>query len=260
MVRITIAFLKHFFASVNEHGVHSPFLYKLLIEGIYNQKKLLETEAIERIRKNLKSDHTKIQVTDLGAGSVVDGKAKTRSISFICQSFAKNPKLCGVLHRITKHLQPNNILELGTSLGISTMYLSAANPSAKVITVEGCPKTAAHARDNFSKLGLENIESLVGDFDDQLPSVLNRTNSLGLVYIDGNHTYEATVRYFHTLLPKCGNETCIIFDDIHWSAGMENAWKEISNNSRVTMSVDLFYFGIVFFDSRLSKEHFKIRI
>ncbi|MFM7823858.1 MAG: O-methyltransferase, partial [Bacteroidota bacterium] len=164
------------------------------------------------------------------------------------------------LHRISKDLQPDNILELGTSLGISTMYLSAANPSAKVITVEGCPKTAAHARDNFSKLGLENIESLVGDFDDQLPSVLNRTNSLGLVYIDGNHTYEATVRYFHTLLPKCGNETCIIFDDIHWSAGMENAWKEISNNSRVTMSVDLFYFGIVFFDSRLSKEHFKIRI
>ncbi len=260
MVRITIAFLKHFFASVNEHGVHSPFLFKLLTQGIYDRKKYPETKTIERIRKKLKAVHTNIQVTDLGAGSVVDGKAKTRTVSFICQSFAKNPKLCGVLHRITRHLQPNNILELGTSLGISTMYLSTASPNAKVITIEGCPNTAALARDNFSNAGLENIESVVGDFDDVLPSVLNRTNNLGLVYIDGNHTYEATIRYFHTMLPKCGNETCIIFDDIHWSEGMEKAWKEVYNNPRVTMSVDLFFFGIVFFDARLSKEHIKIRI
>jgi len=260
MVRIAIAFLKHFFASVNEHGVHSPFLFKLLTQGIYNKKSYPETEAIERIRKQLKADHTCIQVTDLGAGSVVDGKAKTRSIAFICQSFAKSPKLCTVLHRITRHLQPDNILELGTSLGISTMYLATAYPSANVITIEGCPNTAARARDNFSIAGLDNVESLVGDFDDILPSVLSRTNSLGMVYIDGNHTYEATVRYFHALLSNCGNETCIIFDDIHWSSGMENAWKEISNHPKVTMSLDLFYLGIVFFDSRLSKEHFKIRI
>jgi predicted O-methyltransferase YrrM len=260
MVRITIAFLKHFFASVNEHGVHSPFLFKLLTQGVYERKKCPETRGIEHIRKQLKADHSSIQVTDLGAGSVIDGNAKTRSISFICQSFAKSPKLCGVLHRITKHLQPNNILELGTSLGISTMYLATACPSAKVITIEGCPNTAARARDNFTNAGFENIESLVGDFDDVLPSILNRTNCLGLVYIDGNHTYEATLRYFHLLLPKCGNESCIIFDDIHWSVGMEKAWKEISNHPKVTMSLDLFYFGIVFFDSRLSKEHFKIRI
>lgn len=260
MVRITISFLKHFFASVNEHGVHSPFLFKLLTQGIYNGKNQPATETIERIRKHLKSDHTSIQVTDLGAGSLVDGKAKTRSISFICQSFAKSPKLCGVLHRITRHLQPDNILELGTSLGISTMYLATAHPSAKVTTIEGCPNTAARARANFSIAGLENIESFVGDFDEILPSILKRNNRLGLVYIDGNHTYEATVRYFHTLLAKCENETCMIFDDIHWSLGMEKAWDEISNHPKVTMSADLFYFGIVFFDPRLSKEHFKIRI
>lgn len=260
MVRITIAFLKHFLTSVNEHGVHSPFLFKLLTQGVYKRKKLPETAAIEKLRNELKADHTRIQVTDLGAGSVVDGKAKTRSISFICHSFAKSPKLCGVLHHITRHLQPNNILELGTSLGISTLYLATACPNAKVITIEGCPNTAARARENFSNSGLQNIESIVGDFDDVLPLVLNRTNRLGLVYIDGNHTYEATSRYFHMLLSKSGNETCIIFDDIHWSLGMEKAWNEISNHSKVTMSVDLFYFGLVFFDTRLSKEHFKVRI
>lgn len=257
---IIFRYLMHWIRSVNEHGVHSPFLFKLLTEGVYKKEQHGLLSKIECIRLDLSKNESVLEVTDLGAGSTSDGKSPKRKISFICRSFAKSPKLCRLLFKIARHLEPNQILELGTSLGISTMYLASANRNAQVTTIEGCPNTAAVAQHNFSAAGLDNIISLTGDFGKILPSVLPTIGKLEFVYIDGNHTYEATLAYFKELIPFTTEKTVIIFDDIHWSSGMEMAWKEIYSDKTVTMSVDMFHLGLVFFDKRLSKEHFIVRI
>jgi predicted O-methyltransferase YrrM len=259
-ITIIIRYLKHWLGSVNEHGVHSPFLFKLITEGVYRKQSHSSWKKLEAIRTQLLADKTALDVTDLGAGSLSDGKPTQRKVSFICRSFAKSPRLCRVLFKIVHHLKPNHILELGTSLGMSTMYLASANPEAQVTTIEGCPNTAAIANHNFKVAGINNIESLTGDFGQVLPTWLAGIKDLELVYIDGNHTYEATLNYFHMLSQYANAKTVIIFDDIHLSKGMEQAWREIHKDQRVTMSVDMFHFGMVFFDNRFSKEHFKIRI
>jgi predicted O-methyltransferase YrrM len=257
---IIFRYFRHWLLSVNEHGVHSPFLFNLLTSALYNKKEYIEWKTIEKIRDELLVDNSILDVIDLGAGSKSDGKSPQRKISFICRYFAKSPRLCKVLFKLARHLEPSHILELGTSLGMSTMYLSSANIGARVTTIEGCPNTADVAKKNFKKAGLHNIESKVGDFGLMLPSILNSIGNIGMVYVDGNHSYKATLGYFHTLCPFATEKSVIIFDDIHWSKGMEKAWDEICKDQRVTMSVDLFHFGLVFFDRRLSKEHFRVRI
>jgi predicted O-methyltransferase YrrM len=253
-------YIRFLVTSNNEHGVHSPFVFNLLTKGIYNRSNDLDFANIETIRSNCAVDKRIIQVTDLGAGSHLDGKNSRRSISYICRTFAKSPKMCKVLYRTLQHLKPYTIIELGTSLGLSAMYLASANENSRVISLEGCPNTADIARENISKSGLKNISVITGAFDELLPDLLEANERVDAIYIDGNHTHEATTRYFNMMLSRMHNNSFIIFDDINWSKGMVQAWNEITSHDKVTMSVDFFHFGMVFFNPGFSKEHFRIRI
>lgn len=259
-VRLIYDYLSHQVQAVNEHGVHSPFLFKLLTESIYNKKSKSDYLPIEQIRKSCLENETEIEVVDLGAGSRLDGKGKRRSIRFICKSFAKNRKLCRLLYQTVKHLRPLVTIELGTSLGISSMYLAKGFNEGTVYTIEGCPNTSNLARLHFKQAGVENLVSVTGNFDDKLPALLEELGRFDCMYIDGNHTFEATTRYFDTLLPHIKNNSFVIFDDIHWSSDMTRAWEKIIAHERVTMSVDFFHLGMVFFEPGFSKEHFRIRI
>ncbi|MEY3343097.1 MAG: hypothetical protein RL090_781 [Bacteroidota bacterium] len=258
-VRLAFDYLSHQAKAVNEHGVHSPFLFKLLTESIYNKSINDDHLRIERIRKNCLQNNMEIDVVDLGAGSRLDGKGKRRSVRFICKSFSKNRKLCGLLYQTVKHLKPEVTVELGTSLGISSMYLATGFKAGVVYTIEGCPNTSEIARKHFKEAGMDNLISLTGNFDDKLPTLLKDLGRFDCMYIDGNHTFEATTRYFETLLPHIKNNSFVIFDDIHWSKDMTRAWEKIIAHERVTMSVDFFHLGMVFFEPGFSKENFRIR-
>ena len=256
--RLTTGYLRHQLVSGNEHDAHSPFLYQLLTEGIYKKEDPGIFQNIENFRKALLRDDTIIAVSDLGAGSSYDHKKIARPVREIASNFAKSPQFCRLLFRLSRYFKPQNIVELGTSLGISTMYLALGNPNAKIITLEGCPETAACARNNFTKMNCSSVTCLTGDFDTTLPEILN-TVPADFIFIDGNHTYEATMRYFNWILPKVHAKTVIIFDDINWSAGMQQAWLEIQQHPKVTQSLDFYLVGITFFDQNLSKQHFKLR-
>ena len=209
-------------------------------------------DKTELLRKKLFISNKEIDVTDLGTG-----KSEIRTISEIAERSAKDKKYCELLFRLAYHFKPNTILELGTSLGISTAYLASANPNSKVITIEGCPNTANEAKKNFESLGLNNIESVVGNFDDvlcQLP-----TANCRLVFFDGNHRKEPTLRYFNQLLQHTTNDSVFIFDDIHWSDEMEEAWEEIKSHPKVSVTIDLFFIGLVFFRKEQAKENFILR-
>jgi len=251
-------FLKHRLTAKSRHGTHSPFVYKLVDEVIYDFYAKTDYVAIEQQRKKLLNDDTLITVTDLGAGSQLN-KNRTKTVKEIAKNALKTPRLAKLIYRLAKNTNPASLIELGTCLGITTAYLSKACPDAEIITIEGCPETAKRAYQSFQDLELENVELQVGNFDELLPRVIAEQTRLDFVYVDGNHRKDATLNYFHWCLPKVHEDTLLIFDDIYWSKGMKEAWEEIKNHPDVTVTVDLFWIGLVYFKKGQAKEHFKIK-
>jgi len=251
-------YLKHRLTAKSRHGTHSPFVYKLTDEVIYDFNAKSDYKSIEAQRKKLFNDDSLIQVTDLGAGSHLN-KNRTKKVKQIAKNALKNPRLAQLIYRLAKDNQPKSIIELGTCLGITSAYLSKACPEADVITIEGCPETAKVAYRNFQELELDNVELRVGNFDTLLPGVIEQEPRLDFVYVDGNHRKEATINYFNWCLPKVHEGSLLIFDDIYWSEGMKEAWEEIKRHPEVTVTVDLFWIGLVYFKKGQAKEHFKIK-
>ncbi|MBD1392823.1 O-methyltransferase [Mucilaginibacter glaciei] len=251
-------FLFHRFTSKNRHGLHSPFIYRLVDEVIYDNKHSDIYDKVEAQRDHLLIDDRFISVTDLGAGSHVNNN-RQKKISDITINALKPPKLAKLLYRLAKFANPKSIVELGTCLGITTVYLQHAAPNAKVYTLEGCPQIAGVATDVFKRSGLTNIDLVVGNFDDTLGGVLDKHQKLDFVYIDGNHQRDATLKYFEWCLPKVHEDTMLIFDDIYWSDGMKEAWEQIKSHPQVIATVDLFWIGLVFFKPGQAKEDFKIK-
>jgi predicted O-methyltransferase YrrM len=241
------------------HGLHSPFVYRLVDEVIYDFRAKKVYAQVEKIREELLADDRVITVTDLGAGSHVNNN-RTKRVGDIAKNALKPPRLAQLLYRLVADLQPDNIIELGTCLGTTTVYLQKAAPQAKVYTLEGCPETAKIATESFKKADLNSIELITGNFDDTLPGVIAQLDKLDFVFVDGNHQKDATLKYFEWCLPKVHEDTLLIFDDIYWSEGMKEAWAQIKAHPQVTATVDLFWIGLVFFKPGQAKEDFRIKI
>ena len=239
--------------------MHSPFVFDFILQVLNNKNNYTAPSAIEILRKQLQNNQEILDIDDLGAGSR-SGVSKRKSVAQVAHTALKPKKYAELLFRLVKHYQPQTILELGTSLGITTAYLAAANPGATIITIEGSKTIAQKASDHFGRLGLNNITSLQGNFDTLLPSVLSGLSTVDMTYIDGNHRYEPTIQYFQQLLGKTHEYSILIFDDIHWSREMEEAWEEIKNHSSVRCTIDIFFLGFVFFRKEFKeKQHFQIR-
>ena len=246
-------FSKHKFG----HGIHSPFVYEFITKILNNKNTFPEFSKIEAERKKLLKSNEIIDVEDLGAGSK-KLKSTKREVSKIAKYSLKNKKYSQLIYRISAFYKPKNIIELGTSLGITTSYLAKSNNDSKVTTIEGCKNITEIARTTFSNLEIENITQITGDFSNKLKQVLE-TDSPDLVFFDGNHQYQATIDYFNLSLNYINKNSIFIFDDIYWSEEMTKAWEEIKNNKNVIVSIDLFNLGIVFFNKDLSKQNFIIR-
>jgi predicted O-methyltransferase YrrM len=241
------------------HGMHSPFVFDFILNVLNNGKNYNPPGAIEDLRNELQKDHELLEVEDLGAGSRMSA-AKTKTVTQLAYTALKPKKYARLLYRLAKHYQPQTIVELGTCLGLTTAYLSYACPAAQIITIEVSTAITTKARANFKKLGINNIQSLQGDFDKVLPGILKNEDIIDLAYIDGNHRYEPTMRYFNQFLNKASDASILVFDDIHWSKEMERAWSEIKEHPAVQYTIDVFFLGFVFFRKEFKvKQHFKIR-
>jgi predicted O-methyltransferase YrrM len=242
------------------HGVHSPFVFDFITRILNDDRTFYAFEQIEQMRANMLTDGRSLTIEDFGAGSRLV-KNNQRLVKQIAQSSLKPKKYSQLLFKMVDVYQPKHILELGTSLGITTAYLATANTQAKVITMEGAAAVAEVAKANFEQLQLSNIELVQGNFDTKLQGVLaEQMPSVDFAFVDGNHRYKPTVQYFEQLLQVVHEHSIIVFDDIHWSKEMEAAWHTIINDSAVTLSIDLFFIGIVFFRKENKvKQHFAIR-
>lgn len=242
------------------HGIHSPFVFEFITKVLNDQTVHPAYADVEALRQRLSNDQAILTVDDFGAGSM-KSKTSQRTIASITKNAAKSKKFGQLLYRIAKFYQPQTILELGTSLGITSSYLAKARPGAKIITLEGSTGILAVARKNFDHLQLGNIESVEGNFDDTLqPAIRSVHSSIDLAFIDGNHRLQPTIQYFETILTKTDNFSIVILDDIHWSHEMEQAWQHCKSHASVTLSIDLFFIGILVFGKEIrEKQHFVIR-
>lgn len=213
---------------------------------------------VEDLRQSLLEDNSEIEVTDLGAGSHT-GATKKRKIAAIARSAAKPEQLGQLLFRLANYFKPATILELGTSLGITTSYLALARKSANIYTFEGCPAIAAQAKRNFAKLRLAHVQLVEGNIDKTLPQTVSSLKQVDFVFFDGNHRLEPTLRYFEICLSKAHAGSVFIFDDIYWSAEMMEAWQKLKQHPRVLLTIDLFHIGLVFFRTNQPKQHFTLR-
>lgn len=239
--------------------MHSPFVFEFITKVLNDKTKYEAYEQVENLRQQLAGNQTLLTVEDFGAGSTID-KTNQRTIASIARNAAKPARYGQLLYRMVKHYQPHTILELGTSLGITTSYLSLAKPDAELITMEGAPAIAETARKNFQTFKLQNIIIHEGNFDHTLQSVIPKLPVINFAFVDGNHRREPTEKYFNQLLSAINNDSILIFDDIHWSQGMEQAWDTIQRHPSVRCTIDLFFIGIVLFRQEFKeKQHFSIR-
>jgi predicted O-methyltransferase YrrM len=251
-------FVKYRLYGQTRHDIHSPFVFDLLTWVIEDTTPFYKFTAIESLRAQLLLSNKILSITDFGVGSSVNN-SRRRSVASIAKHSLKPAKYAQLLFRLVRHFKPDTILELGTSLGITSLYLAAPRSSAKVHTLEGCPETAAIAKSNFERLKANNIHIVTGAFSGTLPKTLSSIPSLDFVFFDGNHQKQATLDYFSQCLPYANNDSVFVFDDIYWSAGMQEAWEVVKQHPQITVTIDLYAIGIAFFRKEQEKQHFTIK-
>lgn len=260
-LELTKKYIKYYRTASNGkgHGVHSPFVYDFIIHILNDRSQYECYKKIEPLRKELLANNKEIEVEDFGAGSSVL-PFRNRKVKSIATSSLKRKKFAQLLFRIARYYQSKTIVELGTSLGITTSYFACADKESSIYTMEGSKSIANIANENFKKNSLSNIQLITGNFDNTIPKLLDKLTTVDLLFIDGNHRKKPTLNYFEAFLKKATNESIFIFDDIHWSEEMEAAWKEIKQHKSVTLTIDLFFIGIVFFNTDFKeKQNFIIR-
>ena len=253
---LPIQYIAYLFKARGAHGIHSPFVYELYHKVVKDKTEFYDFAPIEHLRERLHHSKEVIEVVDFGA---VGNSKYNKKVKDIAKRSAIPAKEGRLLFRLVNFMQPRNMVEMGTSLGISTLYQHKACLEANMITMEGSPGTSSYAGVNFRIMKADSINRVVGDFKETLPEVIKSLPLIDYVFFDGNHRKEATMEYFHKFLPLVSDRCVFVFDDIRWSTDMYEAWKEIIEESSATVTVDLFSFGLVFFNPTQVKQHFVLR-
>ncbi|MDF9796725.1 putative O-methyltransferase YrrM [Catalinimonas alkaloidigena] len=248
-------YLYHWLHAVDKHSLHAPFVYRFYTELVKQDQHEQIFKEIENFRSIFLKDKNTITVKSPGAQSRVSQNNR-RQVSSIASYSLGDAKFCRLLYRLISDQKPNIIIELGASLGITTLYLSAANPSATIYTFEGCPETAHLARKLFKTWKIKNIHLIEGNIDDTLPLILSECDSVDFAYMDANHRYQPTLNYYEWLKEKSHERSIFVLDDIYWSSGMQKAWKELYKQAEVRLSLDIFDAGLLFFTPLKKKQHY----
>lgn len=259
--QIVIKYLTYYFNAENGkgHGVHSPFVFDIITKVLNDDRQFYSFQQIEELSLELLKNSETITIEDFGAGSRVK-KSSIRTISEIAHSSLKPKKYSQLLFKLVNYFSPLVIVELGTSLGITTAYLASANQNSSVVTMEGSTAIASKARANFKQLSINNIQVVEGNLDITLNNTLAQLPQIDFAFLDGNHLYEPTIRYFEQVLLKSNENTVIVLNYIHRSKEMESAWAHVQQHPSVRLTIDLFNIGLVFFrKEKLAKQHFLIR-
>jgi len=258
-IKFFLRFLRFYWNAQTSYRIHSPFVFEFAREILDDQRTFYAFPVLERLRSSLLRNRTTVEITDYGAGSKVK-RGDERSIRELVKHSATSPFFCRVLFKTINAYQPLNALELGTSVGISSLYQAAGlGTGGRLITLEGCPEIARIAAENIEMADVHNIDLRVGTFAETLVPALKDLQRLDYVFIDGNHRRVPTLEYFETCLLYAHETSIFVLDDIHWSEEMEAAWQTIQQHPRVSLTIDLFACGLVFFrPQNKTKLHYQL--
>ncbi|MGJ8684475.1 MAG: O-methyltransferase [Nonlabens sp.] len=249
-------YIKHSLKSFHLHGIHSPFVFTLEKKCLRDKDHYEQYGEMLRFRESLQYNHTILNIKDYGAGSRVF-KSNVRKVSDILKHNSSDQKSAALLMRLCSYFKVQQVLELGTSLGIATQAMAISKPDVHITTVEGSPEVQQFAVQSFNDLGLKNIISICSKFTDFLA---DHDSSYDLIYIDGHHDGAATLAYFESCLRFAHNNTVFVLDDIYWSGDMTAAWDQLCHHSQVTASVDLYDLGLLFLRKEQLQERFYIKL
>lgn len=250
---------RYLWRAKTKYQIHSPFVFEFAEQVLEDKRNFYAFEDLEYLRRQMITNHEQIEKTDYGAGSQKINTKKTTTIAKIAKNNQSHRRVGELLFRLVDWQKPKKMLELGTAFGITTMYQAFGSLHGKMITIEGCEATAAVAKDAFEVEEATNIDLRIGQFDELLPNILKDYKTLDYLFIDGNHRKEPTIKYFEMCLPYIHNDTIFVFDDVRWSSGMNEAWQEIKQHPKVTLTIEVFDVGIVFFrKEQKEKAHFEL--
>jgi predicted O-methyltransferase YrrM len=240
----------------SKYYIHSPFVFEFYKKVLIDNK-TIDTSLVNTLRSDLLKDKRTIDFIEYGAGSKIFKNGK-RKIKDIVKYNAISAKQGAFLSRLIQFLKPKNILEFGTSLGFSSIYMALAKQkNTHIYTMEGDENLCEIASENFKKIGINDISIMNDEFDMSIKEIIKKDITLDVIYFDGNHQKKASLKYFNDCLPLINENSVFIFDDIRWTKDMLQAWEEISSHPKVSVSIDLFSIGLVFFRNQV-KEDFKL--
>jgi len=234
-------------------GVHSPFVFKLIGEVIEERIPYYKYGLIEQVRQLLLKTPKTVYVENDGTG-----KSGEQKIATIVKKSSLSKTYAQVLFRLVNFYKAQDILELGSSFGLTTMYLAAPDSRSKVVAIEGCADIAAYAKLSCQRAGFENITIENGHIDRCLPEVLAGFEKLDFVFFNANHRQEAFLSYFEQCLKKSHAKTVFVINDIYYSKEMTQAWEKIKQREEIRVTIDMFVYGIVLFDPDLQKEDYTL--
>jgi len=253
------SFLNYRIKSKTRYQVHSPFVYGLIEKVFRDKTRYKEYREMNLIRKKMRRRNDKVEIMDFGAGSGnKDYIVRVKTVGKIARDSGHSRKQLELLFRLARYFKPETILEFGTSVGMSSLYLSKGSPGSKLITMEGSMGLSTIANKTFEKNNLK-VEVEVGEFGAILNNIVNNVQRLDMVFFDGNHRKKPTLKYFKKCLSCAHENSVFMFDDIHWSRGMSMAWKKIKKDKRVSLTIDLYWIGLVFFRKGVEKQNFILK-
>lgn len=247
--------MRHYFKSKKKHGIHSPFVYRFMEEYVLAPHASPQFDQALHAISKLKYHPQIIMKYDLGTGK--KNMSYPLKISTMAIKTIKPRKYYKILFNVAHYIRAEKILELGTGLGTSALIMSISSPHVSVDSVEGCPNTLSIAHSLLKEMNVHNVTLIHSNFDHFIESL---SQPYDLIFIDGNHAYAPTVKYFSCLWPLLSEKGCMILDDIHWNRSMHKAWNEIRQHPEVTLSLDFFQLGLLFKSKKFTKQHFYLRV
>lgn len=242
--------------AVTKYQLHSPFAFDLANAVLEDKRFFYAFRDVEAIRNQMLGSDEMLEGNDFGAG---EGQVVRKSLRSVVQRAASRPRQGKMLFRLVEYFHPDKLLELGASVGMSTMYIAAASGNAEFMALEGNAAATGIASANLDRLGLKKAAVVTGPFESTLKPALEKLKTIDWVFFDGNHRPEPTLSYFETCLSHAHDQTVFVFDDVYWSAGMAKVWRQVQAHPRVTGTVDFFDLSLAFLRPEIKvKQHWRI--
>jgi predicted O-methyltransferase YrrM len=248
-------FIQYLIKGRSKYYIHSPFVYDFCRFVLSRKPLQKDSDTINSIIKYYQSKKDILNLQEFGAARKRDYAIK---IGDYLNRTAITNKYGRLLHNLVAYYQVEHVIETGTALGISTSWMALSNPNCKISSIEGNKKLCDVSNEMFIRFSITNTQVYCGLVEDVLPELAKNMKCKTLLFIDAHHTGAATMRYFAMIKSYVKDDTIVVFDDINYSAEMNDAWKNIICDERVTLSLNLYRIGVIFFNPSLSKQAFSL--